>query len=254
MRPLARQVLGVAVLVAVLWMNAMAGAGTLSGESIGLIANRYTSYFLPAGWVFGIWSLIYLALTAFTVYQALPGQRENAALERLGLGWAVNGVLNIAWVVTFSFSLFGVSLLVMVALLVNLVWINEKVGAGRVELGRLDRVFVAFPFSLYLAWISVALISNTFQYATYAQWSGFGIGGAVWSAAMMTVATGLATFMVVHRGAWIFPVVNAWAFVGIAARFPDVPVVANTAYAMTALGFVALVAGLAWRRRRKPAG
>jgi benzodiazapine receptor len=253
-KPLARQVLGVVVLVAVLWMNGMAGAGTLSGESIGLIANRYTSYFLPAGWVFGIWSLIYLSLIAFTVYQALPGQRENAALGRLGLGWAVNGVLNIAWVVTFSFSLFGVSLLVMVALLVNLVWINEKVGAGHTELGRLDRVFVAFPFGLYLAWISVALISNTFQFATYAQWSGFGIDGAVWSAVMMAVATGLAAFMVVHRGAWVFPVVNAWAFVGIAARFPDVPVVAGTAYAMTALGFVALVAGLAWRRRRKPKG
>ena len=229
------------VLGLVLWANGMAGSGALSGESIGLIANRYASTFLPAGWVFSIWSLIYLWLSGFVVYQLLPGQRDNEALARLGWGWAVNGALNIAWVVTFSFALFGPALVVMIALLLNLIWISERVGWSQRPLGTAERLWVAYPFGLYLAWISVALIANTFQYLTYLEWGGFGVSGEMWSAIMMAVATGLAAFMVRARGNWLFPLVFGWAFIGIADRFEGVPLIANTAHVMTGVGLVLVV-------------
>lgn len=242
------QVLNLAVLALVLWLNALAGSGGLSGESIGLIANRHPSWFLPANYVFGIWSLIYLWLIAFGVYQALPGQRTSPALGRLHMGWVTNGALNIAWIVAFSFSRFGSALVMMIALLVNLVWIMERLDWHRGELGTGDRLFVAYPFALYLAWISVALISNTFQYLTYLEWGGFGMAGQVWSAIMMVVATALALFMVVHRGNWFFPLVFAWAFAGIADRFADVPVIVNVAWTMTPVVLVGMVVGLVYRR------
>jgi hypothetical protein len=244
-----RRLANLAVLGLVLWVNALAGSGGLSGESIGLIANRYASTFLPAGWVFSIWSLIYLWLVAFAVYQVLPGQRDNEALGRLGWGWAVNGALNMAWVATFSFSLFGPALVVMVALLVNLIWISERVGWGQRPLSGADRLWVAYPFGLYLAWISVALIANTFQYLTYLEWGALGLSAEVWSAIMMTVATGLAAFMVWARGNWLFPLVFGWAFVGIADRFAGVALITTTAYTMTAVG-AGLVVMAVWRRRR----
>ena len=246
---LGRQLVNVAVLVVVLWMNGLAGSGALSGESIGLLANRYRSPFLPASWVFGIWSLIYLSLILFTVYQALPGQRDNEALRRIGWGWAVNGALNIGWIVLFSFALFGPALAVMVALLVNLIWVVERTGWPEGRLGWRDRLFVAYPFGMYLAWISVALIANTFQYLTYLEWGGFGIAPEVWSAVMMVVGTGLAAFMVFGRGNWLFPLVFSWAFWGIADRYPDLPVVANTAYAMIGVSLGILVAEGVRRRR-----
>jgi hypothetical protein len=245
------QIMNTAVFLAVLWVNGLAGVGAISGESIGVIANRYRSEFLPADYVFGIWSLIYLGLTAFAIYQALPAQRSNTVVQRLGLLWAANGVLNIAWIVTFSYSRFGSALVLMVALLLNLIWIHERIGFGRQDLAWRDRLLVAYPFGLYLAWISVALIANTFQLMTYLEWSGWGLSGPAWSAIMMTVATGLGAFMVFHRGNWIFPLVVAWALIGIANRFPSTPLIADTAYAMTGLGLVAMGAGLLWRRRAR---
>lgn len=260
-----RQLVNVAVLFLVLWVNGLAGSGALSGESIGLIANRYSSTFLPANWVFGIWSLIYLWLVLFTVYQALPGQRGSEALGRIGWGWVVNGALNIAWVALFSYSLFGPALAVMAVLLANLVWMVERTGWHEGRLGWADRVFVAYPFGLYLAWISVALIANAFQYASYLAWTGagtwvstmgwvgLGISAETWSAIMMVLATGLSAFVVLRRGNWLFPLVFAWAFCGIADRFRDVPVIANTAYVMVGVGFGLLVVGMLRRRRRRPA-
>ncbi len=165
----------------------------------------------------------------------------------IGWGWALNGALNIAWVVLFSFSMFLPAWLIMVALLVNLAWIHERVGFGTRRHSRPERVFVVWPFGLYLAWITVALISNTFQLVTYLGWGGVGIGGPASSAIVMVLATGLSVLMVVRRGNWLFPVVFAWAFVGLANRYADLPLVANTAYATSTLGLA--VAAMAWARR-----
>ena len=244
------QAVNVAVLILVLWANGAAGSGALSGESIGLVANRHVSYFLPANYVFGIWSLIYLGITLFVLYQALPVARASVSLSALGWGWAANGALNIVWVVLFSFSLFVPAWLVMIALLANLIWIHERIGFGTRHHSWIERLCLVGPFGLYLAWISVALISNTSQLVTYAGWNGFGISGPVWSAIMMVVATGLSVFMVVHRGNWLFPVVFAWAFVGLASRYAEIPLIANTAYITSAVGLAALAAIAVWRRDR----
>jgi len=247
-----RPIVNVIVFLLVLWLNGMAGAGTLSGESIGLVANRHTSFFLPANYVFGIWSLIYLMLTAFTVYQALPGRWDRPVQRRIGWWWAVNGVLNIAWVVLFSFSLFGPSLAIMVALLANLVLIHLRIAAEPGSLDLWDRALVAWTFDLYLAWISVALISNTFQYLTFVQWGGWGVPGEVWSAGMMTVATGLGAFMALRRGAWIFPVVVAWALWGIGARFADITVIHAPSRVLVVACVILAAAGLVMRHRAIP--
>lgn len=242
---MARQIANAGVLLAVLWANALAGSGALSGESIGLIANRYPSFFLPANYVFGIWSLIYLALVTFTVFQVIPAHRSSRAVQAVGWWWAANGALNIAWIALFSFSLFAPALVVMVALLASLVVIHVRVADGPIT--RSERVFVAWTFDLYLAWISVALIANTFQYVTFLDWAGWGIPGEVWSAIMMVGATALGAYMALARGSWIFPLVVAWAVSGIGVRFQEVAPIAWTGFGLVpaclALTVRALVRG-----------
>ena len=66
--------LNLVVFILVLAGNGLAASGKMSGDSIGTIANRYQSLFLPANYVFGIWSLIYVGLMVVTVFQALPGE------------------------------------------------------------------------------------------------------------------------------------------------------------------------------------
>lgn len=104
----------VVALVMVIALNGLAASGAMSGDSIGVIANRYRSLFLPADYVFGIWSVIYLGLIASAVYQALPTVGAERAVQRLGIWWAVTGALNVAWISLFSFGQFALALLVMV--------------------------------------------------------------------------------------------------------------------------------------------
>lgn len=249
---LSRQKAGnVLVLVLVIALNGLAATGAMSGDSIGVIANRYRSLFLPADYVFGIWSVIYLGLIASAVYQALPTAGAERAVHRLGIWWAVTGALNVAWISLFSFGQFALALLVMVIFLVTLVVIGERVRAGAVP-SLADHAFLIWPQDIYLAWISVALIANSFQFAHAMQWDGFGIAESTWAVAMMLVATLLGTIMAWGRGNWLFPLVVAWALRGIGARYPEVAAIADTTRWLVPAGIV--VGGLAWivgRRTRR---
>ena len=230
-----RGVVGVATYVAVLWVNALAGSGALSGESIGVIANRYPSYFLPANYVFGIWSLIYAMLLLFTVYQALPAKRESPVLRRVGWWWVLSGVFNLAWIAAFSFGAFGPALSVMLGLLGTLLVIQVRVGPDS-ALSRTERVAVSYPFALYASWICIAVIANTFQYVSYRGWTSLSIDEPVWSAVMAIVATCLAAAVVWKWRVWIAPLVVAWALLGIALRYSDIPALSLTAWAMSVVG------------------
>lgn len=241
----------VAIFVAVIAANGAAGSGAMSGESIGVLANRYRSDFLPANYVFGIWSFIYLWLAVFTVYQALPVAGARTAVQRIGPWWLASGVLNIAWVSAFSFSQFGLALVVMAGLLVTLVLLADRVQPLADGPQSASRWCVAHPFALYLAWISVAIIANTFQYAHVVQWSGLGIPEATWAVVMMGVATALGLAMVATRGLWLFPLVVAWALWGIGVRYADRSVLHLPAQVLTVLGVVGGAALWGWRRRSR---
>ncbi|QJR36076.1 TspO/MBR family protein [Gemmatimonas groenlandica] len=247
---LSRQKAGnVLALVTVIALNGLAATGAMSGDSIGVIANRYRSLFLPADYVFGIWSVIYLGLIASVVYQALPTASAERAVRRLGIWWAVTGALNVAWISLFSFGQFALALPVMVIFLVTLVVIGERVRTGSAP-SLAEQIFLVWPQDIYLAWISVALIANSFQFAQAVQWGGFGIAESTWAVAMMFVATLLGTVMAWGRGNWLFPLVVAWALRGIGARYPEVAAIADTTRWLVPAGVVVgMIAWAAGRRR-----
>lgn len=247
----ALKVLNILVLGAVLVVNGLAGSGALSGESIGAIANRYPSYFLPANYVFGIWSLIYLWLAAFAVHQALPGPVPDRIVQRVGLWWLTTSLLNIAWVTTFSFAWFGAAMLVMLALLAALAVLVRRVNPDGGAVSGREQLFAAAPFGLYYSWISVAVVANLFQYGAYRGWSAWGFGSPGWSAMMLVLTAVAGVVMAARWGIWVFPLVVAWATWGIADRFADVALIATTAHLTILAGLLGLAGAFAWRYSRR---
>ena len=235
--------INLAVFVVVLAANGAAGSGALSGKSIGEIANQYASLFLPAGYVFGIWSVIYIGQFTVLLHMLSASERGKVAQERLGKWWTIVSALNFAWVVLFSFAQFGLALLVMLAFLAALVVIGERVRDG--EILWIDRALLVWPFDIYLAWISVAVIANAFQYAHVIGFGGFGIPEDTWSPLMMAVACVLAVLMARLKGNWLFPVVVAWAVHGIGVRYAELPAISMRAAllvpAVLTVGGLALV-------------
>jgi benzodiazapine receptor len=73
-KDLLRQIINVLTVILTLTVNGLANALPINGLNTGQISDMFQVYFVPAGYVFSIWGLIYLALIAFAVYQALPSQ------------------------------------------------------------------------------------------------------------------------------------------------------------------------------------
>jgi hypothetical protein len=114
--------------------------------------------------------------------------------------------------------------------------LGERLRAGAVPAAL--RVLAVWPHDLYLAWISVAVIANSFQYAHVVGFGGFGIAEATWAVAMMGVATALGAVMAYGRGNWLFPLVVAWALRGIGARHAAVPAIADVTAWLVPAGVV----------------
>ena len=248
--PKTLQIVNIAAFIAVVAMNVFSNALPLNDRTAGEISDALPSYFTPAGYTFSIWSVIYLFLLGFTIYQALLSQRERPFLTQIGWLFAGTTILNIIWLFAWHYGFYAVSVIFMVGLLVTLIAIYLRLNIGRRDpaLTTTDKLLYQVPFSLYLGWITVATIANIASVSAYLGWNGFGIDGQVWSAIMMMVAMVVAGILLVNRRNLAYAGVLVWALFGIRAAYPDVPVIANTA--MIAAGLIVILALIGYWRTR----
>lgn len=232
-----------------LTVNVLASALPLNGKNTGAISDQFKVLFVPAGYVFAIWGVIYIGWIAFLVYQALPSQRDNARLQRIGWLYALSGVLNAGWLFTWHYELFSLSVVVMLALLLTLVTIYLRLDNGRVQVSTAEKWCVNIPFSVYLGWISVATIANITDLLYYWRWDGWGIAPELWAVIMLVVATALGLAMTLMRGDVAFLLVLVWSFIGIAIKQAATPIVANTAWVMVLLVALMIPLGMVYRRK-----
>lgn len=241
--------INIAAAVVALAVNGMAEAIPLNGQNTGAISDRFLVYFVPAGYVFAIWGVIYLGWIAFVIYQALPGQRDNRRLQRIGWLFALSCVANAMWLFLWHYNYFAMTVVVMVALLLLLSAIYLRLNIGRSAVTQAEKWCVDIPFSIYLGWISVATIANIADLLYYWNWDDFGISPQVWAVAMLVAASGISLAIALTRADISFLCVMVWSFVGIAIKQSAVPLVADAAWVMAAL--IVLMIPLGWRYRRR---
>jgi len=244
-----RQAVNVIATLVTITVNGLAVALPLNGQNTGAISDRFKVFFVPAGYVFSIWGVIYLAMLAFTIYQALPSQRENPRLRRIGYLYALSGLANSTWLFLWHYNYFVLSLFVMLSLLSLLIAIYVRLDIGRSQVPAGFRWAVNLLFSLYLGWISVATIANATGLLYYLNWNGWGIGGEVWAVIMLGAASIIAVLMSLTRADVVFLLVLVWAFAGIALKQAGAPLVVPAAWAATILA--ALLAVFALVRGRQ---
>lgn len=237
-----RQWVNVATLIGTIGMNALANILPLNGQTTGDVANKFDVFFVPAGYVFSIWSVIYLGLLAFVTYQALPAQAGNSRLRRVGWLFALSCVLNVGWLVLWHYDQYAATMIVMIGLLLTLIAIYNRLAIGKTAVVGIERWGVNLPFSIYLGWISVATIANATTLLNFWGWTG-GIGGEAWTILLLLVGLGLGAAFKLGRGDNAYLLVLVWAFSGIAIKHADTPVVTIAAWIVTALVAALLLVG-----------
>ncbi|GAB4498759.1 MAG: hypothetical protein OHK0052_12630 [Anaerolineales bacterium] len=220
---------GIAVLITI-GINGLATSLPLNNQTTGEISDRFLVYFVPAGYVFAIWGVIYLGLIAFAVYQALPSQRDNPVLRALDAPFIVSNAANSAWIFLWHYEQLPLTVVAMLTLLVSLCAIYIQLGVGRKPATSAMRWLVRVPFSIYLGWVSVATIANITDWLYSLQWDGFGLAPQTWAAIMLGVAVALGVIIHLQHRDTAYLLVFVWAFAGIGVKFPAEPLVSSAAW------------------------
>jgi len=249
----ANRILMALSLVIVLVVNILANSLPINGVTTGEISDQFPILFVPAGYVFSIWGLIYLALIGFTIYSLTPKGRENEMIDAIA-GWFVAANLfNTAWVFLWHYQQFALTLIPIFGLLVSLIAIYFKLKIGKKARAWIEKILVAVPFSIYLGWATVAVVANVSQFLYTTGWRGAPLSEAVWTVIMLAVAALLGVLMIFLRKEVAYPLVLVWAFVGIWVKQGDTPLVATTALTFAGiLALLTLIMGL-MNLRSKPA-
>jgi translocator protein len=211
-----RQISNVVAFLIMLAVNFLANALPIAGRGTGEISDMFPVLFTPAGYAFGIWGVIYLGLGTFVIYQALPSQRENPRLRKVGYWFAANALLNALWIFLWHNLLITLSMAVMLGLLVTLVVIDRGLETGRnPRVSSAEKWFARLPFSIYFGWISVATIANASIMLYNLGWRGEPLDEPTWAALVIAIAAAIGVVMIFKRREAAFPLVLVWAFVGI---------------------------------------
>lgn len=248
---LIRQIINLVAVFATITMNILANALPLNGLNTGEISDRFEVYFVPAGYVFAIWFLIYVGLIAFGIYQALPSQRENPRLVRVGYLFVLSCLANIAWLFMWHYEQFVGSLVAMLVLLGCLIAIYLRLGIGRSQVPAAERWLVQVPFSIYLGWITVATVANITDVLFFLEWDGWGLSAEAWFVIVLGAVAAIATSMALLRSDVAYLLVLVWALIGIALKHAGPSVVTVASWVVT-IYIVGLVVISAVRGRMKP--
>ena len=212
-------------------VNVLANALPLNGLNTGEISDSFPILFVPAGYVFSIWGLIYLALIAFAIYSVTPQGRKDNRIDSIAWWFAASNLFNTAWIFLWHYQQFPLTLVAMAGLLVSLLAIYLKLRVGLEKRSLVEKLSVDAPFSIYLGWITVAVVANISQVLYYLGWRGSPLTEPVWAVVLLAIAAVLGILMIFLRREVAYPLVLVWAFAGIWVKQSPTPLVANVALA-----------------------
>lgn len=241
-----RQVVVVSATVFML-IAAMFGAGVLGGTPVqdlqGGALSADATVLAPASSAFSIWSVIYLFMIAYTIWQALPSQRASERQRRVGYVIALSAVFNGCWLLAAQFTTLPVTVATIVLLLITLA-VAIRILVRNPPRTIVESLLTDVTVGLHLGWVSLATVANTTAWLTAevapASW---GDAADTWGIAVLVVVALIGAAIAVGTGGRIAPALAmawglAWIGVGRTSGEPASMPVGVTAFVAAAIVFL----------------
>lgn len=250
-------VLQIVLFVLMIAVNATANTLPLNGLNTGEVSALYPNLFVPAGFTFSIWIVIYLLLLAYIIVSTkilfTEDEREPlfVHVKLIAPFFLISCLLNATWIIAWHYLQTVLSLILMLWLIRTLTGIYQKMQQHRSIITGVPLWTLYIPFVVYLAWICVATIANTTALLVSIQWNGFGVEPWIWSCSMIVITFLLTAFFTYVKGEFAFGLVVTWALLGIyKGQLATNETVGYTALISAVFCFVSGVAGfIKWNRK-----
>ncbi len=232
-------------------VNYLANALPINNMKTGELSDKYPNLFVPAGFTFSIWGIIYSLLAVFIFFslkQAITGREVFPAYKDLGPLFFLTCLANAGWIFAWHYRQLILSLLIMLGLLMLLAIIYHRLTSRSFQEKKLDRFPALLPFSIYLAWISVATVANITAALVGLRWNRFGLSEQFWTVTILTLLTLLTLFFILRKKDLLFGLTIIWALSGILyKRIQDDSSPDNFVEKACASGLILIAVAFLWR-------
>jgi hypothetical protein len=208
-----RAILVIVATIATIAFNGLAAAGYVNGVTPAVILDKYPTVLTPAGYAFTIWSVIYMGLAAFSIYQLLP--RNLARYRSIRPLYVFSCVLNCTWIYFWHSDQIAVCFAIILVLLAVLLLIQIRLnGCGSFAEIWLQQA----PFGLYFGWVTAVSIVNFMVLLDSLGLNMPVSSGNILGAALIAAATAGAVVARIKLRNFFYPLAIAWALTAIAIK------------------------------------
>lgn len=215
------QVLNCLFLIIMIAMNALAIGLPLNGKTTGELSNKYPNLFVPTGLTFSIWSVIYLLLIIFCIYQVRslfsrkPEPHLAMILNAIGYLFILNASFNSLWIMAWHYEILPLSLVIMIGILVTLIKINQNLKAVQPYIKGGLKFVVKASFGLYFGWICIAMIANVTAVLVGYGIMPISISGQSWACIMILIGSSIGFISTINVRNGYVGLAIIWALIGI---------------------------------------
>lgn len=207
--------------LAMIIVNLLAETLPINGLKTGQVSALYPNLLTPADFVFSIWVWIYLLLAGYVLYQSglfckkkkMP--RFPMSFD-VGVYFSAASLAFICWLLVWHYEMIAMSLILIVVLLACVLQILQIVSDQK--LTRKETLFLRLPFSVYLAWLSIATGINMTVYLVSLEWDSFCGIEPTWTILLLLVGLLIGIKAVLKEKHAAFGFVYVWAYAGILTK------------------------------------
>ena len=208
-----RSILVLVATIGVIAFNWMAATGRLAGVSSADISAKYPTLITPAGYGFSIWTLIYVGLLAFSIFQLLPA--NVARFRPLRSLYIFSCALNCAWLYFWHTEHIAICFVILVALCLTLLSINYLLREPETFA---DIWLAKAPFGIYLGWATAAVLVNLVVMLKFLNVSLTPSTETYLAVGLILVAAVFGVLARIRLTNYFYPLAIAWALTAIAVR------------------------------------
>ena len=121
--------------IATVIVNFLAVGLPINNKTTEELSDALPNLFVPIGLTFSIWSVIYILLGIFAVYQAKDlfksEKQEIPFLDKISFFFILSSIANVTWIFLWHYQLVSLSLIVMVILFISLLFLYLRLRIGK---------------------------------------------------------------------------------------------------------------------------
>lgn len=237
-------------LILTLAVNALGATGFINSQTQKEISDRYVTLITPSPSTFSVWSVIYtlLLVSAIVMIVKKKDGYYRAAVDAVTVPFLASCVLNIAWIVFFSYDQLLLSVLFILGFVIALAVICRRL----LKIQDKKRWLLPVTFGIYTGWLMIASVVNIAAALVKIKWDGFGLAADLWALIILCAAILIVGLVALITRNAALPLPVAWAYFGIyqflktsdvfAGKYPDLQTAALAGMAILAVWAVVLFA------------